>query len=151
MLHQFDGQLVEIEKSLDELSLMINGPEFYGWQEDMSEKFDEWKDKVKSTFSKLRGVFANFFNRLTTREGERLPQWVYQSTGGALDSMVEYLEKRVNGENDTVRAIIIDMIRESIKTFRDRIGESSKKSDDKSGDKKVIGTIEDKLPSKEEL
>jgi len=118
---ELDREFSELEIDLKQLDLTLTKAITYGWREDASEKLAEWRNDVKSAFSRFRDSLSNLFKRLTTRDGDRLPDWVYTATGGALDEVVGYLEKRMATEDDNVRAVILEVLRNSVRVYRNKV------------------------------
>lgn len=88
-LADLDREFAELEIDLKQLDLTLTKAITYGWREDASEKLAEWRKDASQAFAKFRDSLSNLFKRLTTRgESDRLPEWVYTATGGALDEVV---------------------------------------------------------------
>lgn len=85
---ELEVQLQELEIDLKQLDLQLSKAIAYGWREDAGEKLAEWRGSLKTAFTKFRDSLNGFFKSLTTRDGERLPEWVYTAAGGALDEVV---------------------------------------------------------------
>jgi len=124
-----EHDLQEIEILLKELDVQLSRDLAYGWREDVSDKINEWRDSVRSTFSRLRSSVRKFWSSLTTREGNRLPPWIYTAFGGALDDVMKYLEERLQHENDAFRTALLEVIKNTVRIYRSRIREASEKKE----------------------
>ena len=122
-----ERDLTEIEILLKELDVQLSKELAYGWREDVANKVEEWRDSVRSTFSKLRSSVKKFWTSLVSREGNRLPAWVYTSFGGALDDVMKYLEERLANENDGFRTALLEVVKNTVRIYRNRIREASEK------------------------
>lgn len=126
-LKNLDRDLMQIEILLKELDVQLSKDIAYGWREDVTTRLEEWRDSVRSAFSRLRSSVRKFWTSLTTREGERLPAWIYSSFGGALDDVMKMLEARLQVEDDGVRTAILEVVKNAVKIYRNRIKEASEK------------------------
>lgn len=82
--------------------------------------FDEWKEYMLNTFKKVRESVSKIVNGLTSKDGERLPDWVYESFDGILSGLLVYLETRLK-EDPANRELLIEVAVELIKVFKQRI------------------------------
>lgn len=112
---------------LKELDLSLDKKLAYGWQEDFQTRLIEWRDNLGSTFEKLRTSIRNFFSGLTSKDGSVLPEWVYTGIGGALDDVLQSLEKRLAHEDDAFRSAALEVLRNVVRNYRLRIKEASEK------------------------
>lgn len=74
-LKTLERDLLEIEILLKELDVQLSKEIAYGWREDVKQKIDEWRGSVRDAFGKIRSSIQKFLTSLTTRKGERLPEW----------------------------------------------------------------------------
>jgi hypothetical protein len=126
---ELDRELAEFEIELKQLDLQLTKAITYGWREDASDKIAEWRNSLKDALARFRTSMSGFFEKLTTRkDGERLPEWVYTAAGGALDEVVTYLEKRMANEDDHVRSIILEVLRNSIRVYRNKVRGASQQT-----------------------
>jgi len=125
-----DRELAELEIDLKQLDLQLSKAVTYGWREDAAEKIAEWRNSLKESFARFRNSLANFFKNLTTRDGNStLPDWVYTAASGALDEVVTYLESRMANEDDHVRSIILEVLRNSVRVYRNKVRTASQKGE----------------------
>jgi hypothetical protein len=115
---------MEIEILLKELDVQLSREIAYGWREDVTNTLENWRDSVRGTFSKLRSSIRKFWTSLTTREGSRLPAWIYNSFGGALDDVMKMLEERLEHEDDGIRTAILEVVKNTVRIYRNRIREA---------------------------
>lgn len=116
---------MELEIDLKRLDLELSQAALYGWREDTRDKLIEWRENLSKTFSKWRENMSKFFKSLTTRDGDRLPEWVYQGFGGALDEVVKYLEERMAQEDDHFRGVLLEVVRNSVRIYRNKVKSAS--------------------------
>lgn len=128
-LRQLERALMELEIDLKRLDLDLSQAALYGWREDTRDKLIEWRENLSKTFSKWRESMNKFFKSLTSRDGERLPDWVYTGFGGALEEVVKYLEERMAKEDDHFRGVVLEVIRNSVRIYRNKVKSASEKAE----------------------
>lgn len=128
-LRQLERALMELEIDLKRLDLDLSQAALYGWKEDTRDKLMEWRENLSRTFSKWRESLNKFFRSLTSRDGDRLPDWVYTGFGGALDEVVKYLEERMAQEDDHFRGVLLEVVRNSVRIYRNKVKTASEKAE----------------------
>lgn len=124
---RLDRDLLEVEVYLKELDLEHTKSLAYGWREDVGTKLSEWKSSLQAAFEKLRATLRSFVQQLTTREGSALPEWVYTGFGGALEDVLKYIEKRMQLEDNGFRSALLEVLKNIVRIYRNRIQEASAK------------------------
>ena len=130
-LQRLDRDLLEVEIYLKELDLEHTKSLAYGWREDVSAKLSEWKASLQAAFEKLRATIRSFISQLTTREGSALPDWVYTGFTGALEDVLRYIEKRMQLEDGGFRSALLEVLKNVVRIYRNRIQEASQKASEK--------------------
>ena len=96
----------------------------YGWRENLNQRMNAWRSSLRSVFSRIAASFRTFITSLTTREGDRLPPWVYSAFSGALDDVLKYLEKQMEEQDDHFRATLLELLRNTVRIYRNKIRNS---------------------------
>ena len=130
-LQRLDRDLLEVEIYLKELDLEHTKSLAYGWREDVGTKLSEWKSSLQAAFEKLRATVRSFVSQLTTREGSALPEWVYVGFSGALEDVLRYIEKRMNLEDNGFRSALLEVLKNVVRIYRNRIAEAATKVTEK--------------------
>ena len=97
----------------------------YGWRENLNQRVTTWRSSLRSVFTRISNSFRSFVTSLTTRQGERLPSWVYSAFSGALDDILKYLEKQMEVQDDHFRATLLEILRNTVRIYRNKIRNSS--------------------------
>ena len=126
-LKRLDKSLLETEIYLAELDLELTKGLAYGWREDAGTRFNEIRANIPTALDKIQTSIRTFFKELTTSEGNALPDWVYKSTGGALEEVLLSLEKRMKEEDGVFQSAVLQVLRNFVKNYRNRISEAAKK------------------------
>lgn len=96
----------------------------YGWRENLNQRIHSWRSSLRTVFSRIAASFRTFITSLTTREGDRLPPWVYSAFSGALDDVLKYLEKQMEEQDDHFRATLLEILRNTVRIYRNKIRNS---------------------------
>lgn len=126
-LRLLDRNLLETEIYLAELDLELTKGLAYGWRDDVAVKLNEARANIPSAFQKLQASIRTFYKELTTQEGTALPEWVYKSFGGALEDILKSLEKRMTEEDGAFQSAVLQVLRNFVKNYRNRIQEAAAK------------------------
>lgn len=126
-LQRLNRDLLEVEIYLKELDVEHTKSLAYGWKEDVGHKLSEWRDGLKAVFEKLRATVRSFVSQLTTREGSALPEWVYTGFSGALEDVLRYIEKRMHLEDNGFRSALLEVLKNVVRIYRNRIVDASAK------------------------
>lgn len=126
-LKRLDRNLLETEIYLAELDLELTKGLAYGWREDASLKLNEIRANIPTAFQKLTSSIRTFYKELTTKDGDSLPDWVYKSFGGALEDVLKSLEKRMVEEDGAFQSAVLQVLRNFVKNYRNRIQEAAAK------------------------
>jgi hypothetical protein len=126
-LQRLDRNLLETEIYLAELDLDLTKGLAYGWRDDATTKFSEIRANIPTAFAKVRQSLQTFYKELTTAEGAALPEWVYKSFGGALEDVLKALEKRMVEEDGAFQSAVLQVLRNFVKNYRNRIAEAAAK------------------------
>lgn len=126
-LKRLDHNLLEAEIYLAELDLDLTKGLAYGWREDVSAKFKELRANIPTAFAKVKQSISTFYKELTTPEGAPLPDWVYKTFGGGLEDILKALEKRMVEEDGAFQSAVLQVLRNFVKNYRNRIQEASAK------------------------
>ncbi|KAI1297133.1 hypothetical protein HDE_04615 [Halotydeus destructor] len=124
---ELDYELTALEIELKQLDVQLTTAQAYGWREDAADKLKEWRSGLAEALGRFRSSMSVFFKNLTTRDGQRLPDWVYTSASGALDEVVTYIENRMANEDDQVRSVILEVLRNSVRIYRNKVRSANSK------------------------
>ena len=132
----------KLEQALEELEMLLDQPLFQestdgaetgtgtgtGTDQDGDEPsaFEIVQQRINNLIKKIREAVPEFFERLTGNSNEKLPEWVYKSVVGGLDSNLEYINNRMETETDSGRRLAIDILRQVVFQFRERIKSAAK-------------------------
>ena len=94
---------------LAELDLELTKGLAYGWREDASTRLSEIRANIPTALEKIQTSIRTFFKELTSQEGAALPEWVYKSTGGALEEVLLSLEKRMKEEDGAFQTAVLQI------------------------------------------
>ena len=127
-MKRLDRSLLETEIYLAELDLELTKGLAYGWREDAGVKLNEIRANIPTAFQKLQTSLRSFYKDLTSQEGAALPDWVYKSFGGALEDILKSLEKRMGEEDGAFQSAVLQVLRNFVKNYRNRIQEAAAKA-----------------------
>ena len=97
-----------------ELDLELTKGLAYGWREDASTRLSEIRANIPTALEKIQTSIRTFFKELTSQEGAALPEWVYKSTGGALEEVLLSLEKRMKEEDGAFQTAVLQVLQASV-------------------------------------
>ena len=105
---------LRVAKDLAELDLELTKRLAYGWREDASTRLSEIRANIPAALEKIQTSIRTFFKELTSQEGAALPEWVYKSTGGALEEVLLSLEKRMKEEDGAFQSAVLQVLQASV-------------------------------------
>ena len=105
---------LRVAKDLAELDLELTKGLAYGWREDASTRLSEIRTIIPTALEKIHTSIRTFFKELTSQEGAALPEWVYKSTGGALEEVLLSLEKRMKEEDGAFQSAVLQVLQASV-------------------------------------